>query len=146
MQAGLFSASLTAFLVESYSNLTSDSQTGGSTVLLLTQISQQLAAIASNTTFTPQAIPSFQPSASAIICNALSPSTFGSSRPCGTLFEHAHRGCSTRKRCSGTPRSSDLSSNDSDNTLDRGSSSTFVFFRRDTPTDRGFDVQRQLLG
>ncbi|KAJ7128562.1 hypothetical protein C8R44DRAFT_557882, partial [Mycena epipterygia] len=40
--AGLFSASLTAFLIESYKTLNPDS--GDTTVHLLSQISQQLAA------------------------------------------------------------------------------------------------------
>ncbi|KAJ6488264.1 hypothetical protein C8R47DRAFT_1276918 [Mycena vitilis] len=47
--AGLFSASLTAFAIESYKTLTLDS--GGATVALLDQISKQLAASASGTAF-----------------------------------------------------------------------------------------------
>ncbi|KAJ7156405.1 hypothetical protein C8R46DRAFT_959802, partial [Mycena filopes] len=67
--AGLFSASLTAFIVESYKTLLPDS--GDSTVVLLTQISLQLAAAANGTTFTiPAPIPFRRPTAS-VVCNAL---------------------------------------------------------------------------
>ncbi|KAJ7164130.1 hypothetical protein C8R46DRAFT_997907, partial [Mycena filopes] len=67
--AGLFSAILTAFLIESYKTLNSDS--GDLTVQLLMQISQQMAAIANGTT--PPTLPTapFSPKASAIACNAL---------------------------------------------------------------------------
>ncbi|KAJ7869226.1 hypothetical protein B0H14DRAFT_2728344 [Mycena olivaceomarginata] len=54
--AGLFSASLTAFLIESYKTLTYDS--GDETVRLLAQISHQLSATANGTTL---AIPSELP-------------------------------------------------------------------------------------
>jgi hypothetical protein len=46
MKAGLFSASLTAFIIESYKTLIPDS--GASAVQLLSQISQQLAAAANH--------------------------------------------------------------------------------------------------
>ncbi|KAK7019141.1 hypothetical protein R3P38DRAFT_3200448 [Favolaschia claudopus] len=65
--AGLFSASLTAFLVESYKSLNSDSS--DDTVRLLNQISQQLAASAKGTTFDIPPTPSFAPPASALACN-----------------------------------------------------------------------------
>ncbi|KAK6971882.1 hypothetical protein R3P38DRAFT_3297686 [Favolaschia claudopus] len=65
--AGLFSASLTAFLVESYKSLNSDSS--DDTVRLLNQISQQLAASAKGTTFDIPPAPSFAPPASALACN-----------------------------------------------------------------------------
>ncbi|KAJ7105638.1 hypothetical protein C8R44DRAFT_639037 [Mycena epipterygia] len=48
-QAGLFSASLTAFLIESYKTLNRDP--GDITVHLLSQISQQLAASANGSSF-----------------------------------------------------------------------------------------------
>ncbi|KAJ7633635.1 hypothetical protein DFH06DRAFT_1101085, partial [Mycena polygramma] len=68
-QSGLFSASLTAFLIESYQTLQPDS--GDMTVQLLSQISQQLVSISSNTSF---AIPEpviFQPTPSSLVCNTL---------------------------------------------------------------------------
>ncbi|KAJ6629062.1 hypothetical protein B0H10DRAFT_1987738 [Mycena sp. CBHHK59/15] len=67
--AGLFSASLTAFLIESYKRLTPDS--GDTTVFLLTQISHQLAAAANGNTFTILAPAPFLPSAESLICNTL---------------------------------------------------------------------------
>nr|GAT48833.1 predicted protein [Mycena chlorophos] len=66
--AGLFSASLTAFLVESYTNLSPDP--ANATVILLTDISRQLSALSHNTTFTPQPAAPFTPPTSAIVCNA----------------------------------------------------------------------------
>ena len=69
MQSGLFSASVTAFIIESYKQLSVDS--GETTVALLLQISQQLAA-ASNGTHAIAASPpeSFQPSLSTLRVNA----------------------------------------------------------------------------
>ncbi|KAF8202683.1 hypothetical protein K438DRAFT_583022 [Mycena galopus ATCC 62051] len=67
--SGLFSASLTAFLIESYQNLQSDS--GDLTVAAINRISHQLAAIASNTSFVLQPQPSFTPTAALLWCNAL---------------------------------------------------------------------------
>lgn len=69
MQSGLFSASVTAFIIESYKQLSVDS--GDTTVALLVQISQQLAA-ASNGTYAIAASPpkSFQPSLSTLRVNA----------------------------------------------------------------------------
>ncbi|KAJ7218996.1 hypothetical protein C8J57DRAFT_1149196, partial [Mycena rebaudengoi] len=64
--AGLFSASLTAFIIESYKKLSPD--TGEVAVALLAQISDQLAGKAGNNTLT--ATP-FVPDTTALICNAL---------------------------------------------------------------------------
>ncbi|KAJ6564689.1 hypothetical protein B0H19DRAFT_1259106 [Mycena capillaripes] len=62
--AGLFSASLTAFLIESYRTLVPDP--GSTTVVLLTQILHQLAASANGTTVPIVAPAPFTPSASSI--------------------------------------------------------------------------------
>ncbi|KAJ7153336.1 hypothetical protein C8R46DRAFT_474636 [Mycena filopes] len=67
--SGLFSASLTAFLIESYRSLQPDS--GDSTVRLLTQISEQLAALSGNTSFVSPAPPVFNASPSSLVCNVL---------------------------------------------------------------------------
>ncbi|KAJ7881369.1 hypothetical protein B0H14DRAFT_2340406, partial [Mycena olivaceomarginata] len=67
--SGLFSASLTAFLIESYKILQPDS--GDLTVAAIMQVSQQLAAIASNTTFAPESSPPFNPTTASLWCNAL---------------------------------------------------------------------------
>ncbi|KAF7341577.1 hypothetical protein MSAN_02054700 [Mycena sanguinolenta] len=67
--SGLFSASLTAFLIESYKILQPDS--GDLTVAGITQLSHQLAAIASNRTFVLPPPPTFTPTAGSLWCNAL---------------------------------------------------------------------------
>ncbi|KAJ6505334.1 hypothetical protein C8R45DRAFT_894623 [Mycena sanguinolenta] len=67
--SGLFSASLTAFLIESYKVLQPDS--GDQMVAGITVLSQQLAAIASNTTFVSQPAPAFIPTTESLWCNAL---------------------------------------------------------------------------
>ncbi|KAJ7466626.1 hypothetical protein B0H11DRAFT_2307281 [Mycena galericulata] len=67
--SGLFSASLTAFIIESYKNLQPDS--GELTVAAISQVSQQLAAIASGKTFVIQAAASFTPTSESLWCNAL---------------------------------------------------------------------------
>ncbi|KAJ7153335.1 hypothetical protein C8R46DRAFT_961684, partial [Mycena filopes] len=67
--SGLFSASLTAFLIESYRSLQPDS--GDSTVRLLAQISEQLVALSSNTSFVLPTPSVFHPSSSSLICNIL---------------------------------------------------------------------------
>ncbi|KAJ7284470.1 hypothetical protein C8J57DRAFT_693369 [Mycena rebaudengoi] len=67
--AGLFSASLTAFLVESYKTLSPDQ--GAMTIALLAQISRQLAASPSTTSMAT-IDPSFTtPSAATLACNIL---------------------------------------------------------------------------
>ncbi|KAJ7217575.1 hypothetical protein B0H12DRAFT_960581, partial [Mycena haematopus] len=66
--AALFSAVLTAFIIESYKSLNPDS--GDLTVQLLEQISQQLATSANGSTFSiPRSPPSFAPLVSSLICN-----------------------------------------------------------------------------
>ncbi|KAF7362615.1 hypothetical protein MVEN_00610400 [Mycena venus] len=67
--AGLFSAILTAFLIESYKTLTPDS--GEATVNLLAQISRQLSAAANGSTLIVPSNISFTPSTTSIICNTL---------------------------------------------------------------------------
>ncbi|KAJ7087105.1 hypothetical protein C8R44DRAFT_687340, partial [Mycena epipterygia] len=81
--AGLFSASLTAFLIESYKTLNHDS--GNVTVDLLSQISQQLAASANGSTFSIPQPPPFTPSASSLICNALWFISLGLSLSCALI-------------------------------------------------------------
>ncbi|KAJ7278695.1 hypothetical protein C8J57DRAFT_1573283, partial [Mycena rebaudengoi] len=67
--AGLFSAILTAFVIESYKNLSPDS--GEATVALLGQISDQLAGKAGNGTLAVMPASPFVPDTTALICNAL---------------------------------------------------------------------------
>ncbi|KAJ7028375.1 hypothetical protein C8F04DRAFT_1399039 [Mycena alexandri] len=81
--AGLFSASLTAFLIESYKTLVPDS--GDTTVLLLSQISGQLAASANGTAFNFVQRPQFTPPASALICNILWFISLGFSLACALI-------------------------------------------------------------
>ncbi|KAJ7612866.1 hypothetical protein DFH06DRAFT_1015086 [Mycena polygramma] len=87
--AGLFSASLTAFLIESYKTLNSDS--GDTTVKLLAQISQQLAASAHGSVLDlPAMSTDFTPSPAALVCNALWFISLGLSLSCAlfaTLLE-----------------------------------------------------------
>ncbi|KAJ7154053.1 hypothetical protein C8R46DRAFT_1118564, partial [Mycena filopes] len=86
--AGLFSASLTAFLIESYKTLVPDS--GDMTVLLLSQISQQLAASSNGTAFNFVAPVPFSPLASSLVCNILWFISLGLSLTCAlvaTLLE-----------------------------------------------------------
>ncbi|KAJ7658279.1 hypothetical protein DFH06DRAFT_1044759 [Mycena polygramma] len=86
--AGLFSASLTAFLIESYKTLVPDS--GDSSAFILTQISLQLAASANGTAYhVPQPAP-FTPPATSLICNVLWFISLGLSLTCAlvaTLLE-----------------------------------------------------------
>jgi hypothetical protein len=68
LQSGLFSASVTAFIIESYKNLKPDS--GEATVALLAHISQQLAAASNGSHI--NAFPShnsFQPTSSTLRVN-----------------------------------------------------------------------------
>ncbi|KAJ6517168.1 hypothetical protein C8R47DRAFT_930884, partial [Mycena vitilis] len=67
--SGLFSASLTAFLIESYQTLQPDST--AVTVQLLTQIAQQLAVPSTNTSLSSINEPEFRPTASSLVCNTL---------------------------------------------------------------------------
>ncbi|KAF8167459.1 hypothetical protein B0H34DRAFT_792182 [Crassisporium funariophilum] len=73
--AGLFSASVTAFIIESYKTLNPDPN--NTTVFLLAQISQQLASMSNSnaTSAMPSLVElgqeSFSPSISAIVCNVL---------------------------------------------------------------------------
>ncbi|KAJ7085479.1 hypothetical protein B0H15DRAFT_376752 [Mycena belliarum] len=81
--AGLFSASLTAFIIESYKTLNADS--GDTTVLLLRQISQQLAATANGTSFSlPDPKPFIVPGTS-VVCNALWFISLGLSLSCALI-------------------------------------------------------------
>ncbi|KAJ7801632.1 hypothetical protein B0H14DRAFT_2386224, partial [Mycena olivaceomarginata] len=73
--AGLFSASLTAFLIESYRSLTPDP--GDVTVALLQQISHQLAASANGTRYDIPTPPAFTPTTTSIVCNVLWSSALG---------------------------------------------------------------------
>ncbi|KAJ7663738.1 hypothetical protein DFH06DRAFT_1295820 [Mycena polygramma] len=87
--AGLFSASLTAFLIESYKTLNPDS--GDTTVKLLAQISHQLAASAQGSMLElPTTSTDFTPSPAALVCNALWFISLGLSLSCAlfaTLLE-----------------------------------------------------------
>ncbi|KAI0064224.1 hypothetical protein BV25DRAFT_295778 [Artomyces pyxidatus] len=66
---GLFSATVAAFIIESYKQLSPDS--GDGTVQLLIQLSNQVAALSNGTHLPFQPQPSFAPPASAIRVNAL---------------------------------------------------------------------------
>ncbi|KAJ7167621.1 hypothetical protein C8R46DRAFT_1093627 [Mycena filopes] len=79
-QAGLFSAILTAFLIESYKSLSPDN-----TVQALSQISQQLAAAAAGTVSNIPSSPAFVPSVSSIVCNAFWFISLGLSLACALI-------------------------------------------------------------
>ncbi|KAF8190574.1 hypothetical protein K438DRAFT_2018507, partial [Mycena galopus ATCC 62051] len=82
--AGLFSASLTAFIIESYKTLTPD--TGDATVQILTQISQQLAASTSGTIAAHLAPSShFTPPVASLVCNILWFISLGLSLTCALI-------------------------------------------------------------
>ncbi|KAJ7443141.1 hypothetical protein FB451DRAFT_1057068, partial [Mycena latifolia] len=82
--AGLFSASLTAFIIESYKTLTPD--TGDATVQILTQISQQLAAsMSGNITAPPAPSSHFTPPAASLICNIFWFISLGLSLTCALI-------------------------------------------------------------
>ena len=73
-QAGLFSAVLTAFIVEAYRLLQRDSSQDSVQILL--QISQQLAGLSvnpgfTNSTLSPADLPSFDPDTNLVWTNAL---------------------------------------------------------------------------
>ncbi|KAF7333467.1 hypothetical protein MVEN_02362900 [Mycena venus] len=89
--AGLFSASLTAFLIESYKNLTPDQ--GAMTIALLTQISRQLdpqlnASSAAALTSIP-----FIPSTSSLACNTLWFLSLGLSLSCALIATLVEQWC-----------------------------------------------------
>lgn len=74
MQAGLFSAILTAFIIEAYRLLQRDSAELSTQILL--QISQQLSAFSVNSgfinsTIIPASLPPYNPSPSSVVVNAL---------------------------------------------------------------------------
>ncbi|KAJ7183465.1 hypothetical protein C8R46DRAFT_1344293 [Mycena filopes] len=88
--AGLFSASLTAFLIESYKTLNPDP--ADTTVVLLTQILAQLGD--SNLTHVPSSSPAFIPPTTSLICNAFWFLSLGLSLSCAlvaTLVEQWSR-------------------------------------------------------
>ncbi|KAJ6480550.1 hypothetical protein C8R47DRAFT_1136145 [Mycena vitilis] len=81
--AGLFSASLTAFLIESYRTLTVDS--ADTTIFLLNQISQQLAASENGSTYNIVPQVSFVPPPTALVCNVLWFISLGLSLGCALI-------------------------------------------------------------
>ncbi|KAJ7657748.1 hypothetical protein DFH06DRAFT_1473046 [Mycena polygramma] len=81
--AALFSAILTAFIVESYKSLNPDPS--DLTVHLLGQISQQLAAAANGSTFSIPPSLRFTPTASSLVCNALWFISLGFSLACALI-------------------------------------------------------------
>ncbi|KAJ7899646.1 hypothetical protein B0H13DRAFT_1622688, partial [Mycena leptocephala] len=82
-QAALFSAILTAFIIESYKSLNPDS--GDVTIQLLAQISQQLAASANGSIYHAPPPSLFKPSAPSLICNALWFISLGLSLACALI-------------------------------------------------------------
>ncbi|KAJ7656007.1 hypothetical protein DFH06DRAFT_991996, partial [Mycena polygramma] len=82
-QAGLFSASLTAFLIESYKTLIPDP--GDTTTFFLSQISQQLAASANETAFQITSSAPFSPPTTSIVCNVLWFLSLGLSLTCALI-------------------------------------------------------------
>ncbi|KAH9172720.1 hypothetical protein EDB89DRAFT_856612 [Lactarius sanguifluus] len=66
---GLFSATVAAFIIESYKKLSPDS--GDQTAFLLQQISQQLSGLSNGTYVRPQNYPTFSPSTSIVCVNAM---------------------------------------------------------------------------
>ncbi|KAJ6549769.1 hypothetical protein B0H19DRAFT_951716, partial [Mycena capillaripes] len=83
--AGLFSATVTAFLIESYKRLNADN--GDTAVLLLTQISRQLEAGLNGTggALKSPPIPQFVPSTSSLVCNTLWFFSLGLSLSCAVI-------------------------------------------------------------
>ncbi|KAJ7034248.1 hypothetical protein C8F04DRAFT_584061 [Mycena alexandri] len=79
----LLSASLTAFIVETYKTLLPDS--GNSAVVLLKQISLQLAAAANGTEFIIPALVPFTPATAYRVCNALWFISLGFSLTCALI-------------------------------------------------------------
>ena len=68
-ETGLFSTTVASFIIASYPQLSPD--TGGQTVFLLQQLSQQFAGFANGTQFQPEPLPSSPPSASVVCVNIL---------------------------------------------------------------------------
>ncbi|KAF7341285.1 hypothetical protein MVEN_01864600 [Mycena venus] len=81
--AGLFSASLTAFLIESYKTLNVDS--GDATVQLLARISHQLEGSADGSTLPIPSPLSFTPTTASVVCNALWFISLGLSLSCALI-------------------------------------------------------------
>ncbi|KAF7324049.1 3'-5' exonuclease domain-containing protein [Mycena kentingensis (nom. inval.)] len=81
--AALFSAILTAFIIESYQDLSVTS--GDTTVQLLTRISAQLEASANGTAFQAQEQPPFTPLTSTVLCNSLWFFSLGLSLSCALI-------------------------------------------------------------
>ncbi|KAJ7315579.1 hypothetical protein DFH08DRAFT_612627, partial [Mycena albidolilacea] len=82
--AGLFSASLTAFIIENYKTLTPG--TGDATVQILTQISQQLAAsMSGNMTAPPPPSSHCTPPAASLKCNIFWFISLGLSLTCALI-------------------------------------------------------------
>jgi hypothetical protein len=103
-QAGLFSASLTAFLIESYRTLTLGP--ADVTIALLQQISQQLAASANGTRYDIPTSPAFTPATTSTVCNVLWFLSLGLSLGCAliaTLVEQWARDFLHRANMHSTP-------------------------------------------
>ncbi|KAJ6504935.1 hypothetical protein DFH09DRAFT_288428 [Mycena vulgaris] len=81
--AGLFSASLTAFLVESYKSLTPDQ--GAITIALLAQISRQLDAQANAPAADLATLTAFHPTPSSLACNIFWFLSLGFSLSCALI-------------------------------------------------------------
>ncbi|KAJ7238644.1 hypothetical protein C8J57DRAFT_1143922, partial [Mycena rebaudengoi] len=81
--AGLFSASLTAFLIESYKTLLPDP--GEDTVLLLRQISNQLSANTNGSSLAVAELIPFSPPATSLICNIFWFISLGLSLACALI-------------------------------------------------------------
>ncbi|KAK7013319.1 hypothetical protein R3P38DRAFT_3207468 [Favolaschia claudopus] len=81
--AGLFSAILTAFLIESYKTLTPDS--GDDMKSLLTQISTQLSGIANGSSVSLPVAESFVPPTWSLVCNLLWFISLGLSLSCALI-------------------------------------------------------------
>ncbi|KAJ7899011.1 hypothetical protein B0H13DRAFT_2196313, partial [Mycena leptocephala] len=81
--AGLFSAILTAFLIESYKTLNNNSS--DLTVQLLAQISAQLAASANGTPLRTRPLAPFTPAATSLVCNGLWFISLGFSLACAMV-------------------------------------------------------------
>ncbi|KAJ6453538.1 hypothetical protein C8R45DRAFT_847109 [Mycena sanguinolenta] len=81
--AALFSAILTAFIIESYKSLNEDP--ADATVQILGRISQQLAALANGTTFHPTLRAPFTPALASLVCNALWFLSLGFSLACALV-------------------------------------------------------------